>query len=154
MSQIQANSAWVRNIAVSPNRYHRADEPGLVPTWWRANRRFALYMLRELASVFLAVWSLRLLRQLNLLRQGEEAYDTFVAKQRRLPWLLFHISAFSFALLHSVTFLIAAGKGPTLHFMGRKVSERTITAGAFAGWAIASLAVLLALLFGGRGEDT
>jgi fumarate reductase subunit C len=143
---------WIRNIAASPNGYHRADQPGLVPAWWRANRRYALYMLRELASVFLAVWSLRLLRQLNLLRQGEEAYETFVAKQRRLPWVLFHVTAFFFALLHAVTFLIAAGKGPTMRIMGRKVPERAITAGAFAGWSVASVGVLLALLFGGRKD--
>jgi succinate dehydrogenase subunit C len=153
MIQAPTQPRWVRSIGVAPASYRQATQPGLPPAWWRVNRRYTLYMVRELSSVFLALWSVRLLIQLDQVRRGRDAYDAVVAAQRRPPWIAFHLITLLFATIHSVTFLLAAGKGPTLHVRRRRVSERTIAAGAFAGWAAASLAVLLVLLMGGRGES-
>jgi fumarate reductase subunit C len=110
-------------------------------------------MLRELSSLFLALWAVRLLTRLDRLRRGQEGYEAFVAAQRRPAWVVYHLITLLFALLHAVTFLVAAGKGPTPHIRGRRVSEQTIAAGAFAGWAVASLGVALVLLLGGRRQD-
>jgi fumarate reductase subunit C len=150
MNSAQTRQRWVRNIGAAPASYRQADRPGLPPAWWRVNPRYTLYMLRELSSVFNAVWAVRLLLQLDRVRRGEEAYNAVVAAQRRPGWLVYHLVSLLFAAIHSVTFLLAAGKGPALHLRGRRVPERAIAAGAFAGWAVASLAVLLVLLFGGR----
>jgi fumarate reductase subunit C len=152
MTGAQQHGGWVRAITPAPGRYVPVSRPGLPPAWWRVNRRYSLYMLRELSSVFVALWSVRLLLQLDQLRRGRDAYDAAVAAQRRPQWIAFHLLTLFFAALHSVTFLIAAGKGPTLHLRGRRVPERAIAAGAFGGWAVASLAVLVVLLFGGRGK--
>ncbi len=152
MNSAQTPRGWVRAIGVAPAGYHPVNQPGLSPAWWRVNRRYTLYMLRELSSVFLALWSVRLLMQLDQVRRGQDAYDAVVAAQRRPQWIAFHLITLLFAMIHSVTFLLAAGKGPTLHVRGRRVSERAIAGGAFAGWAAASLAVLLVLLLGGRDE--
>jgi fumarate reductase subunit C len=152
MSQASTEPRWVRSIGVAPAAYHPASQPGLPPAWWRVNPRYTLYMLRELSSVFNALWSAHLLLQLDQVRRGQDAYDAAVAAQRRPEWIAFHLVTLLFATIHSVTFLFAAGKGPTLHVRGRRVPERTIAAGAFAGWAAASVAVLLVLLFGGRDQ--
>jgi len=110
-------------------------------------------MLRELSSVTNALWSLRLLAQLRSLRRGPEAYGAFVKTQQRPKWLVFNLLVLGLAAIHSVTFLRAAGKGPTVHVGGHLVPERAIIGGAFAGWAAASQAVLLVLLarWQGRG---
>jgi fumarate reductase subunit C len=152
MSYARTPSGWVRKIGTAPAGYRPVSQPGLPPAWWRVNRRYTLYMLRELSSVFVALWSVRLLIQLDQVRRGRAAYDAAVAVQRRPPAIAFHLVTLLFATIHSVTFLIAAGKGPTVHARGRRVPERAIATGAFAGWAAASLAVLLVLLVGGRGE--
>ncbi len=152
MSYTRMAEGWVRKIGTAPAGYRPVSEPGLPPAWWRVNRRYTLYMLRELSSIFVALWSVRLLIQLDQLRRGRAAYEASVAAQRRPPALAFHLITFLFAIIHSVTFLIAAGKGPTVHMGGRRVPERAIAGGAFAGWAGASLLVLLVLLVGGRGE--
>jgi fumarate reductase subunit C len=152
MSQAPAQTRWVRDMASAPAGYHPADQPGLPSAWWRLNGRYTLYMLRELSSVFNALWAVRLLMQLNQLRRGRDAYEAAVAAQRSPRQIAFNVITLLFALLHSVTFLLAAGKGPTLHTRGRRVPERTIAAAAFAGWATASIAVLVVLLFGGRDE--
>lgn len=150
MSYTQTSRGWVRKMAAAPAGYHAAERPGLPPGWWRANPRYTLYMLRELTSVFNALWAVRLLIQLHQVWRGREAYDAFVAAQRRPRWIAYHLITLVFALIHSVTFLIAAGKGPTLHVRGRRVPESVLARGAFAGWAAASLLVVLVLMLGGR----
>lgn len=150
MSYKQTSRGWVRKMAAAPAGYHAADRPGLPPGWWRVNPRYTLYMLRELSSLFNALWALRVLIQLDQLRDGRDAYEAFVAAQRRPRWLAYHLITLVFAVIHAVTFLTAAGKGPTLHVQGRRVPERTLARGAFAGWAAASSLVLLVLVLGGR----
>ena len=152
MNATPTPSGWVRDVAPAPAGYHRAGQPGLPFTWWRANRRYTLYMLRELSSIFNALWAVRMLIQVAQVRRGRDAYDALVATQRRPQWIAFHLVTLLFAALHSATFLLAAGKGPTLRFQERRISERAIATGAFAGWAVASLTVLLALLLGGRDK--
>lgn len=150
MNDTHRGFGWVRNVQASPALYHLVDRPGLPWGWWRANRRYTIYMLRELSSVFIALWSLRLLKQLGQLRRGQEAYDAYVAAQRRPRWFLFNLVTLLFALLHSVTFLQLAGTVQTVRLGQRKLPAEQVTAGAFAGWAAASCTVLVAMLFGGR----
>lgn len=150
MSYAQTSRGWIRKMAAAPAGYHAADRPGLPSGWWRDNPRYTLYMLRELTSVFNALWAVRVLIQLNQIRRGREAYEAFVAAQRRPRWIIYHLITLVFAVIHSVTFLIAAGKGPTVHVRGRRVPEETLARGAFAGWAAVSLLVLLVLVLGGR----
>jgi fumarate reductase subunit C len=153
MSAIQTEKrGWVREIGPTPGQYRPTTEPGLPPAWWRTNPRYSLYMVRELSSVTNALWSLRLLLLLDRLRQGEDAYETALAGERRPPIVALNVLTLILAVVHAVTFLLAAGKGPTLRAPNGRVPERTIAAAAFAGWAVASLAVLLVLVFGGRKD--
>lgn len=152
IDQAPAQPRWIRDIGTAPSAYHQADHPALPPAWWRANRRYTLYMARELSSLSNALWSVSFLLQLNQLRRGPAAYDAAVAARRRPLWLALHAGTLGFAFIHSITFLLAAGKGPTVRVGGRRVPERAIATGAFVSWAAGSLAVLLILLFGGRGE--
>lgn len=152
MSDGQTPSGLARDAATAPGGY-ATYRPRLPWTWWTRNNNYRTYMLREASSLFIAIWAWRFLAQLRRLRRGADAYDGFVRAQRSPGWLLFNVTTFLFALLHSVTFLQAAGMGPRVRLGGRKVTEEMITNGAFAGWAAASIGVLLALLLGGRGED-
>ncbi len=148
-------SSPVRDLSAATGRYHRADRPALPRAWWAGQRHYTVYMLRELSSVFVALWALRLLVRLNRLRQGQAAYERFVAAERRPGWVMFNLTTFLFALLHSVTFLQAAGMGPRVRVKGHKVDAATITSAAFVGWGLASLGVALALVLGdGHGDDT
>ena len=66
-------------------------------------------MLRELSSVFIAIWSVVFLLQLGKLGRGRAEYDSFVAQQRRPGWVAFHLVAFLFSLLHAVTWFQLSG---------------------------------------------
>lgn len=152
MSTDYTPSGLARDAATAPGGY-ATFRPRLPWAWWTRNRNYTIYMLREASSLFIALWAWRFLAQLRHLRRGAGAYESFVRAQRNPLWVLFNLVTFAFAALHSVTFLQAAGMGPRVRVGGRKVTEQQITQGAFAGWAAASVAVLLALLLGGRGGD-
>ena len=48
--------------------------------WWLQNRRYAWFVLRELTSVFVALFAGAYLWQLRALAQGPEAYAQFLAR--------------------------------------------------------------------------
>jgi fumarate reductase subunit C len=140
-----------RAVSVAPGRYQEADQTRLPWDWWRVNERYTVYMLRELSSVFVALWSAIFMVQLGKLRGGREEYERFVMAQRRPGWMLFHAVSLAFSLLHAVTWLQLAGlilRVP--RFGGRKIEAGTITAAAFGGWAFVSAAISLILLLGRR----
>src|SRR5579875_3514864 len=102
-------SSPVRDISASSGRYHPASRPVLPFGWWTAHRDYVIYMLRELSSVFIAIWALRFLVRLNRLKQGEDAYERAVDADRQPGWVLFNLAAFAFALLHAVTWFQLTG---------------------------------------------
>jgi fumarate reductase subunit C len=141
-----------RAIGPAPGRYHPAGGPRLPWDWWAANPRYRLYMLRELSSLFVALWSARCLVQFARLREGPGRYERFLAAQRRPGWLLFNLVAFAFSLLHAVTWLQLAGVVQTVRIGRRVLDPRMVSKGAFAGWAVASLGIAGILLRGGRRD--
>ncbi|MFQ5520995.1 MAG: fumarate reductase subunit C, partial [Candidatus Methylomirabilia bacterium] len=79
--------------------------PKLPATWWLRRPAYFRFMMRELSSVFIAVFLVVLLIELYQLAQGPAAYAAFVATLRSPGWLAFHVVALAFALYHSVTWL-------------------------------------------------
>jgi len=156
MSAQYTPSGLARDAATAPGGY-TTYRPRLPWAWWRRNPRYTLYMLRELSSVFIAIWSALFLVQLGKLRRGRDEYDEFVAAQRRPGWIAFNVVAFLFALLHAVTWfqlsgVVLSGLAQKVRVGGFKLTSDMLTAGNFAGWAGASLGILVGLLLGGREE--
>ncbi len=119
--------------------YHRP----IPATWWLSNRRYFLFMMRELSSFFIAVFLLIYLYGLSLLSKGQAAYGQFQESLRSGGFTLFFVVAFIFAVYHSWTWLNIMGKVQVVRLGGQKVPEKVITAVALAGWAMVSLVVLL-----------
>ena len=81
-----------------------------------------------------------------------------MAAQRSPGWMAFNLVTFLFALLHAVTWfqltgVVMSGMAQKVRIGGRRLSAQQISAGSFAGWAAASLGILLALLLGGRKDQ-
>jgi fumarate reductase subunit C len=158
MRKTRTPTGLEREPATAPGGYP-TYRPRLPWAWWQRNRRYTLYMLRELSSVFVALWSALFLVQLSRLRRGKDSYERFVAAQHSPGWMAFHLITLLFALLHAVTWfqltgVVMSGMAQKVRIGGRRLSAQQISAGSFAGWAAASLGILLALLLGGRkGQD-
>lgn len=117
--------------------------------WWNGNPRYTVYMLREASSVTLAVWLLLMLRQIDHVRKGPEAYAAFVNRLRSPFWLAFNIANLGLAVLHTYTWLsLTAQVLPFPPGLPRPKTEQ-VHRGLFGAWALISFAVSIPFLFGG-----
>lgn len=158
MNETHTTSGLVKDPSVAPGGYS-TYRPRLQWAWWTRNQHYTIYMLRELSSVFIALWSVRFLAQLNRLRRGDAAaYERSVEAQRNPGWIVFDVVTLLFALLHAVTWfqltgVVMSGMARKVRLGSFRLSGREIAAGSFASWAAASLGVLVALLMAGRDSE-
>ncbi len=113
-------------------------------TWWLGHRRYVVYMIRELTSLFVALYCVLLAVGLVRLAEGQAAWDGFVAAISR-PWaVLFQLLCLAFAAFHSVSWFAVTPKAMPLRIKGEAVPPRTIVAAHYVIWAALSLLVLVA----------
>lgn len=110
-------------------------------TWWLKNRKYFLFMMRELSGLFIAAFVLLYLYGLSLLSKGQEVYGQFQESLRSGGFILFFVVALIFAIYHSWTWFGVMGKVQVVRLGDQKVPERLITATALAGWFVVSVIV-------------
>ena len=118
-----------------------AYKPKMSPTWWLKSRRYFMFMMRELSSVFVLAFVLLLLYQLFLLTKGPEAYAAFQSSLMTPKFLLFYAVAFLFSLYHTVTWLGVVGRIQVLRFGDFTVPPKMMTASTFVGFFAVSAAI-------------
>jgi fumarate reductase subunit C len=122
--------------------YHRK----MPATWWLKKQSYFLFMLRELSSVFIAIFLLVYLCQISQLTQGPEAYVAYARKLSSPGWILFHVVALIFALYHSVTWFQSSAVVLPLRIGEHLISRPIVMALHVGAWAVVSLAVLILFL--------
>lgn len=122
--------------------YHRK----MPTTWWLTNPTYFLFMLRELSSVFIALFLIVYLCQIYQLSQGPDAYSAFTQKLSSPGWILFHFVALLFALYHSITWFQSSAVVLPLRIGERPVSRPIVLALHVAAWLIVSVIVLVLFL--------
>jgi fumarate reductase subunit C len=132
----------------------RADRPGLYypklpTTWWLRHPRYFAFMMRELSSVFIAIFLVVFLVEIYQLSRGPEAYAAFVDKLSSPGWIVFHVVALAFALYHSFTWFNLTAVVQVVRLGERQVPPRLVTAANFALWGVISLVILLFFLLRG-----
>jgi fumarate reductase subunit C len=131
----------------------RVERPGLYypklpATWWLRNANYVRFMLRELSSVFVALFLVVFLVELHRLAEGPGAYAAYLETLRAPGWIGFHVVALAFALYHSVTWFNLTGVVQVVRLGERQVPPRVVTAASFALWAVVSVVLLWFLLRG------
>jgi fumarate reductase subunit C len=122
--------------------YHRK----MPATWWLTKQSYFLFMLRELSSVFIALFLVVYLCQLYQLSQGPDAYSAFTQKLNSPGWILFHLVALLFALYHSFTWFQSSAVVLPLRIGGRLISRPIVTALHVGAWVMVSVIVLVLFL--------
>ena len=135
--------------AARPDR-PKVFQPKMPANWWLKHPKYFLFMMRELSSVFIAIFLVVLLIQIaQLLRgpaAGPAAYNAFVQKLRAPGWIVFHIVAFLFALYHSVTWFEAAAKIVVIRRGEHRVPPEAVAGAGFGAWGVVSLVILVLVL--------
>lgn len=115
-------------------------------TWWLTNRSYFLFMLRELSSVFIALFLVVYLCQLYQLSRAPDAYNAFTQKLNSPGWIFFHLVALLFALYHSFTWFQSSAVVLPLRIGERLISRPIVTALHVGAWAVVSVIVLILFL--------
>ncbi len=116
--------------------------------WWLRNRGYALFVVRELTSVFVGGYALVLLLLLRSLADGPDSYAAFLATLRAPAALIFHAVALAAAVYHSITWFRLAPMAVALRVGGRRVPGGLIVAANYAAWGALSVALAWLVLRG------
>ena len=103
-------------------------------------------MLRELSSVFIALFLVVYLIQIYQLTKGSDAYIAFTQRLSSPGWILFHVVVLLFALYHSVTWFQSTAVVLPIRLGERSVPRQMVTALHIGAWAAVSLAILILFL--------
>ena len=110
-------------------------------TWWLHNRRYTLFMIRELTAVPISLWLLSLLYGIARAGSGRAGWLTSPA------YVAFSVVCLVFAVYHSVSWLGISGLILRVPLGERDLSPRLVTAANFALWVVASVVIGAALVF-------
>ena len=113
-------------------------------SWWLGQRRYFLYMIRELTSLFIGLYCALLVDGIFRLSQGPAAWDRFLAALSTPLGIVFQLICLVFAVYHSVTWFALTPKAMPLVVKGEPVAGKTIVGAHYGLWAVVSLIVLIA----------
>ena len=116
--------------------------------WWLESRSYAGFVVRELTSVFVALFALVMLWQIRALGQGPEAYSRFLARLQTPLFLAVNGLALLFVLFHSVTWFNLAPTAMVVRLRGKRVPDLVIAGANYGAWVVLSAAVAAILLRG------
>ncbi|MCZ6624635.1 MAG: hypothetical protein O7B35_10470 [Deltaproteobacteria bacterium] len=120
--------------------------PKMPATWWLRKPRYFLFMLRELSSVFIAIFLIVFLIQIYQLTDSSEAYVAFAQKLRSPGWTIFHIVALLFASYHSITWFYSSAIVLPLRIGERIIPRNVVVALNIGAWIVVSLVILVLFL--------
>jgi len=112
--------------------------------WWLGQRRYLLYMIRELTSLFIGLYCALMVVGVFRLGQGRAAWDGFLAALSSPPGIVFQLICLAFAMYHSTTWFDLTPKAMPLSVKGEPVPPGTIVAFHYGAWALVSGVVLVA----------
>ena len=116
--------------------------------WWLQKGSYAVFVLRELTSVFVAFFALVTLWQVRAVLQGPGAYAHVLARLKSPLFLALHGVAFLFVLFHAVTWFNLAPKAMVVRLGGKRVPDGIVAGLNYGAWVLLSGGVAWVLLRG------
>ena len=117
--------------------------PTMPATWWLKKSSYLLFMLRELSSVFIAIFLVVFLIQVYQLTRGPEAYVAFARNLSSPGWVIFHVLALLFSVFHSITWFQSTAVVMPLRIGGRELPRELMTALNIGALIAVSIVILI-----------
>lgn len=106
--------------------------------WWVRKPSYFVFVMRELSSLFVAWLVLYLLLFVRAVGRGQEAYVEFL-DWATSPWLVvLNVVAFSFLVLHTITWFALTPQAMVLAVGGRRVPPAAIIGAQYAALGVVS----------------
>ena len=112
-------------------------------SWFMSQSRYKSYMLHEISSLFVAIYTIILIVGLIRLAQGPAAWEGWLNAVTSPIGVIFHLIAFAFAIIHTTSWFKAVPQAMRL-MKGEEVVPGKLIIGAHYGvLAVVSLFVLI-----------
>jgi fumarate reductase subunit C len=116
--------------------------------WWLETWSYAGFVIRELTSVFVALFALVMLWDVLALAKGPEAYARFIARLSGPDFIALHVVGMVFVLFHSITWFNLAPKAAVVRLQGKRVPDRMIAGANYVAWFFLSALIAFFVLRG------
>ena len=134
------------NAAPGYSLFHpRWYRPRVSTYWWLHQWSYLKFVLRELSSIFVALFVVITLLQLRALSHGPQAYADFQKWMKSPAVIALNAVSFVFVLFHVVTWFHLAPRAMAVRFAGKRVPELLIVGANYAAWVAISVVVALFL---------
>jgi fumarate reductase subunit C len=112
-------------------------------SWFLTHPRFKTYMLHEVSSFFVAIYTVILIVGLFRLGQGEAAWNGWLDGVSSPLGILFHLAAFAFAIIHTTAWFKAVPQAMRIQ-RGEEIVPGSLIVGAHYGiFAVVTVVVLI-----------
>ena len=106
--------------------------------WWLKKRAYAKFVLREMTSVFVAVFALIYLWQLRALAEGPDQYAQFTARLKTPLFLVVDGVALVFVLYHTITWFNLTPTAMVVRVRGKRVPDKIVAGSNYVVWVVLS----------------
>ena len=114
--------------------------------WWLQRWEYLRFVLREISSVFVAVFVVELLFQIYALSRGPEVYAAFQGVLKSPIVIALNVFSFFFVIFHSITWFNLSARAMSIRVGGKRVPGFMISGPNFAAWLVISAAIAWLLL--------
>ncbi|MGO9518465.1 MAG: hypothetical protein ACLPND_15615 [Candidatus Korobacteraceae bacterium] len=132
------NEGTSKEAATYTPFHPRWYRPHVSVYWWLGEWHYLKFILRELSSVFVAVFVIETLFMLSSLRDGPEGYAYFQQVMRNPLLIVLNIVSFLFVVLHTITWFNLAPSAMPVRMGGKRVPGALIAAPSYVAWVIVS----------------
>lgn len=126
-----------------PKMYHRK----MSIFWWTDRKPYVKFIVRELTSVFVAVYAVILLFKINALSQGPEAWEAMLASLSTPFSVTLHVVILFFLIFHSITWFMLAPSAMVLKMGKKRIPGAAIILANFFMWIVLSAGILWVVLY-------
>lgn len=106
--------------------------------WWLGRWPYVKFILRELSSIFVAIFVLMTLLQIRALGRGPQAYQAFQDRLGTPAALVLNIIGLFFVLFHTITWFNLTPKAMVVRVRGKRFPDVLITAPNYIAWLVVS----------------
>lgn len=116
--------------------------------WWLWRWPYLKFILREISSVFVALFVAMTLLQIRAVAQGPQAYAEFQECLKTPLLIALNGVSFFFVLFHTITWFNLAPRAMAVRVRGKRIPDLLIAAPNYAAWLAVSGVVAWFLLRG------
>jgi fumarate reductase subunit C len=114
--------------------------------WWLGEWHYLKFILREISSVFVAVFVIETLLLIHAVRQGPAAHEHYLRCMRNPAILLLNVVSLFFVVFHTITWFNLAPSAMPVRLGGKRVPEILVAAPSYVAWVVVSAVVAWMLL--------